>query len=141
MRNRVRLSGFLVTGLLLVGLSSCSGTDVRVAIGSGVIEGEIRSSQDEPVAGALVSIEGRRTPFGGAVLASQVPTDAEGRFAAEVTSEDVVDGEVLLALTVAPPPTSGLAVADSSNIPLHLSPVTPPSDTTRLVVRLSYLPD
>jgi hypothetical protein len=127
--------------MLVIGLPACSGTDVRVAIGSGVIEGEIRSSQDEPVAGALVSIEGRRTPFGGPVLAEQVTTDAEGRFAAEVTSEDVVDGEVLLALTVAPPPSSGLAVADSSNIPLHLSPVTPPSDTTRLVVRLAYLPD
>lgn len=131
----------LLAGMLALSLPGCSGTDVRVAIGSGFIEGEIRSSQDEPVAGALVSIEGRRTPFGGPVLASQVTTDADGRFSTELTSEDVVDGEVLLTLTVAPPPSSGLAVADSSNIALHLSPVTPASDTTRLVVRLSYLPD
>jgi len=118
---------------------ACSGTDVRLAIGSGVIEGEIQSAQNGPVAGALVSIEGRRTPFGDPVLASQVTTDADGRFTVALTSEDVVDGDVLLTLNVAPAPSSGLAVADTTNIALHLSPVTPPSDTTRVTVRLSLL--
>lgn len=131
----------MLVELLVLGLTACSGTDVRLAIGSGVIEGEIRSAQNEPVAGALVSIEGRRTPFGSPVLASQITTDAEGRFAVALTSEDVVDGEVLLTLNVAPAPSSGLAVADTTNVALHLSPVTPPSDTTRVTVRLSYLPD
>jgi hypothetical protein len=131
----------MLVELLVLGLTACSGTDVRLAIGSGVIEGEIRSAQNEPVAGALVSIEGRRTPFGSPVLASQITTDAEGRFAVALISEDVVDGEVLLTLNVAPAPSSGLAVADTTNVALHLSPVTPPSDTTRVTVRLSYLPD
>ncbi len=133
--------GLVLVTLLAFGLISCSGTDVRLAIGSGVIEGEISSAQDEPVAGALVSIEGRRTPFGSPILASQVTTDADGRFSVAVSSEDVVDGEVLLTLNVAPAPSSGLAVTDTTNIALHLSPVTPPSDTTRVSVRLSYLPD
>lgn len=133
--------GLVLVTLLAFGLISCSGTDVRLAIGSGVIEGEISSAQGEPVAGALVSIEGRRTPFGSPILASQVTTDADGRFSVAVSSEDVVDGEVLLTLNVAPAPSSGLAVTDTTNIALHLSPVTPPSDTTRVSVRLSYLPD
>lgn len=133
--------GLVLATLMAIGLIACSGTDVRLAIGSGVVEGEISSAQDEPVAGALVSIEGRRTPFGSPVLATQVTTDAGGRFAVAVTSEDVVDGEVLLTLNVAPAPSSGLAVTDTTNIALHLSPVTPPSDTTRVAVRLSYLPE
>lgn len=133
--------GLVLATLMALGLIACSGTDVRLAIGSGVVEGEISSAQDEPVAGALVSIEGRRTPFGSPVLATQVTTDAGGRFAVAVTSEDVVDGEVLLTLNVAPAPSSGLAVTDTTNIALHLSPVTPPSDTTRVAVRLSYLPE
>lgn len=133
--------GLVLATLMALGLIACSGTDVRLAIGSGVVEGEISSAQDEPVAGALVSIEGRRTPFGSPVLATQVTTDADGRFAVAVTSEDVVDGEVLLTLNVAPAPSSGLAVTDTTNIALHLSPVTPPSDTTRVAVRLSYLPE
>ena len=133
--------GLVLATLMAIGLIACSGTDVRLAIGSGVVEGEISSAQDEPVAGALVSIEGRRTPFGSPVLATQVTTDAGGRFAVAVTSEDVVDGEVLLTLNVAPAPSSGLAVADTTNIALHLAPVTPASDTTRVAVRLSYLPE
>lgn len=139
MRSRTRVLGPVLACTLIVGLMACSGTDVRLAIGSGVIEGEIQSAQDQPVAGALVSIEGRRTPFGDPVLASQVTTDADGRFTVALTSEDVVDGEVLLTLNVAPAPSSGLAVADTANIALHLSPVTPPSDTTRVIVRLSLL--
>lgn len=141
MRSRSPILGLLVADLLITSIAACSGTDVRLAIGSGVVEGEIRSSQDEPVADALVSIEGRRTPFGSPVLAHQVTTDATGRFTVELTSEDVVDGEVLLALTVAPAPSSGLAVRDTSNVALHLSPVSPPSDTTRVVMHLPYLPD
>ncbi|HEU4800230.1 MAG TPA: hypothetical protein VFS94_06320 [Gemmatimonadales bacterium] len=141
MRSSLPPIGPALAQMLIVGLIACAGTDVRLAIGSGVIEGEVRSSQDEPVAGALVSIEGRRTPFGSPVLASQITTDAEGHFSVALTSEDVVDGEVLLALNIAPAPSSGLAVADTTNIALHLSPVTPPSDTTRVTVRLPYLPD
>ncbi len=127
--------------LLALLVAGCSSVGLHESVSGGLLEGTVRSSQGEPVVGAMITAVARQSPFGPSVAEDSAWTDAAGQFRIPLASSEVVDADALVTIKVRPPANSPLVGADTSAVAVRFSPASPSTDTTRVSFRLSYLPD